>query len=366
MLPVSGRWAAGLRQNHRPIHRIQLAKTGTVLLDYLKVESGSVTKDAGQAPRTFATVTMADTSAATAQLCTPFGYRLRFYRGLQYPDNTQEMILYADLDIVASSFSRPDNTLTMQLADVSAIIAGDTIPGPVTPPGLASAQEAITWLIGRSQYYGPDVDVADSTGAAKPIAADWAADGDPWDAVEQLADAIGAECYFTPARTPVLRPVPSLKTTPDALLYALDGGTVTEIESTLDRAPNVVYVWGAPQANGKQARGVAYDTSPSSPTSINSAYGQVVSVIQRPSPLTSAQAQSAAAAMLRRVQGKVRTVRLQAIPDCSLEPGDTVELRFAGGAIERHIIQSVTIPIGGHDAMEITTRTTAYTAGGWP
>lgn len=366
MLAVSGRWAAALRSNHQPIHRVQLWRTSSLLIDNLRVESGAVTKDAGRYPRTTATVTIADTSPAVAQLLTPFGYRLRFYRGLKYPDNTTEVVLYADLDIVRSTFTRPENSLTLELVDPSGIIAGDTLPGPTRPPDVTSAQDAITWLIGRSQYYGPDVELADSTGAARPIAPDWVADGDPWDSVEQLADAIGAEAFFTPARAPVLRPVPPIKTSADAQLYTRDGGTVTDLESVLERAPNIVYVWGAPQANGKPARGVAYDNDPNSPTNLDAAYGQMVSVINRPTPLTTAQANAAAATMLARVRGKVRNVTLQAIPDPAIEPGDTVQLRFASGALERHVVQSITIPIGGHDHMTVTTRTTAYTTASWP
>lgn len=372
MLATSPRWAPALRANHAPVHRIELWRQGTLLIRDLKVESGTVTKDASAAPRTSATLTVADTSPATAQVLTPFGYRLKFYRGLRYPDNTTELVLYADLDIVRSRFSRPSNRLEVTLSDPSALIAGDILPGPFRQANImSSAQDTITWLIDRSVFYQPaNATLVDSTAETLPLSADYVVDGSPWDCVEQLADTIGAECYFRPDRWAVLRPVPSLKSTPDALLYALAGGTVTAIDSELSRGPNVVYLWGAPLASGKASRGLAMDTDPNSPTYISApGYGRVVVVETRPNPLTAAQAQSAATALLRRVQGKVRTVTVDAIPDPSLEPGDTVQVRYANGKTERHVIQSVSLPIGGgagEDVMTVTTRTTAYTTAGWP
>jgi hypothetical protein len=82
--------------------------------------------------------------------------------------------------------------------------------------------------------------------------------------------------------------------------------------------------------------------------------------------MTPAQAQSAAVALLRRIQGRVRSVSLDAVPDPAIEPGDTVAIRFAGGAVERHLVQALTIPFGADETMQVSTRTTTYTTGGWP
>jgi hypothetical protein len=366
MLSVSGRWAPAHRVNHHPVYRVELWRGDTRQLASVAVESASINKDMGSAPRTTATVTVADTTPAIAPLLTPFnGNRLKLYAGIVYPDNVPETILIADLDIVRSSFNRPDSTFTLECADPSARIAGDTLPAPSALASI-SAQDAIANLIRRTAFHGTHA-LSDGTGAARPLSLDWQADGNPWDAAEQLTDSLGADLYFTPARIPVLRPLPTLKATPDATLYALADGTVTMIDSVLERCPNTVYVWGAPDpGTGKQSRGLAMDTNPASPTYVYSGYGRVVQIEDRPTPMSTAQAQAAAQALLQRIRGRTRTVTLQAVPDPALEPGDTVQIRFAGGALEMHLIQSIDIPFGGEASMSITTRTTAYTTAAWP
>jgi hypothetical protein len=134
MLAVSGRWAASLRQNHTPIHRVELWRTSTLLIPDVPIESASVTKDASQSPRTTASVQVADTSSRVAQLMTPFGNRLRFYKGLKYPDNTTEMVRVADLDIVGSNLSKgAETTLSVECADPAQRIGEDSPIRPAPP-----------------------------------------------------------------------------------------------------------------------------------------------------------------------------------------------------------------------------------------
>lgn len=367
MIPVSARWAGAVSGNHRPLHSFELWRTGTRLIANLAVTGGEVSKDASSWPRITASLTVADTTAATLSLLTPFGGRVRIYRGIGYPDNTREMLLLGDLDIVSARFTRPGGELELQLADPSAAISGDQLTGP-RPMVNTTVGDAIADLIAGAAYYGTKA-VTDQTSNSQTVrtAADYSVDGDRWDAIEQLADQCSAECFFTPARVPVLRPEPVLKPSPDALLYAGDGGTVTAMTSELSRAPNAVVVYGGPDATGKQIRGVAWDADPSSPTYTGSAYGRVVLVEDRPAPFASAAAANAAAAsMLGRARTGVRAVEIECVPNPALEPGDTVEVRFVNGAKEKHLIRSVSVPLGPADRMTLRCSTTAYSTAGWP
>lgn len=364
MLTVSPRWAPAHRASHRPISRVEVWRTSSRLIADLKVESAAISKDATSTIRASASVTVADLTPATAQLLTPFGNRLRFYAGIKYPDNTTEMILVADLDIVASTLTLPDATLHLDCVDPAGIIGQDETSGPITPPA-ADSQGVIQWILGGAMYYGGKALPAALPVTNPPIPADWNMSGDRWDAVEQLADAMGCECFFDVNRNPILRDVPPIKPTPDATLYALDGGTVTRIVSGLSRSPNVVTVLGAPDATGKQSRGLARDDNPSSPTYRRGAYGRVTLHETRDTVLSQAGADSAAAALLRRVQGKTRTVELSAVTDPAIEPGDTVMVRYTSGSLERHLVQSVSFPLGAEE-MTVGTRTLDYKTFGWP
>ena len=367
MLTVSPAWAPRLATNHSPTYRFELWKTSTQLIGYLAVTAGTLSKDASAYPRTTASLTVADTSAATARLCTPFGARVRIFRGVTYPDNTVERPMLADLDIVKSTFTRPDGLLELELADPAAAVAGDVLPGPL-PKGNILVGDLIQSILANTTFYGSKVLTSTAPYAALiRTPADYVLDGDKWDAIEQLADAAAAECFFDVDRAPVLRPEPVLKGTADAQLYALGGGTVTAISSELTRAPNAVYLYGGPDANGKQIRGIAWDAVSSSPTWVGGAYGRVGMVSQRPAPFgTVAQANTAAANLLARVQRAVRTVELEAVPNPAIEPGDTVEVRFANGQLEKHLVTAVDIPLGGPDDMRVRCATTAYTTAGWP
>lgn len=365
MITVSSKWAGGHRVNHTPTYRVELWRTSTRLIADLKVESATVVKDASRYPRITANVSVADTSPSTAQLCTPFGNRLRFYAGIRYPDNTKEEVLVADLDIVSSRFNRPAGTLDMECADPSQRIAEDLIVAPYNAANFGYVQSAIQLLLTRTNWHNRQ-EAIDSTGTPVALPADWAASGDPWDSIEQLADSIGAECFFRPDRVPILQPIPAVKSTADATLWALTGGTVTAINSELIRSPNVVYVNGAPnETTGKFNRGVAYDNLSTSPTYIGGAYGRVVLVEDRPAVLSAAQANAAALALFNRVRWRTRTVTIDAVTDPAIEPHDTVQIRFAGGSYELHGVVSLAIPLGAEE-MTVTCRSAQFTEGGWP
>lgn len=367
MLPVSPKYAAIVAVNHGPAFHFELWRTGTKLIGDLKVTGGTITKDASSWPRITGSIDVADTSAQAVQLLTPFGGRVRVSRGVTYPDRTTELLMIGDLDIVATRFSRPDNTLTLDLADPSAAVSGDLLPGPRSYPST-TVRDAITDLIAGAAFHGSHT-LTDQTSNSQTVttAGDYSVDGDRWDAIEQLADQCAAECYFTPERAPVLRPEPVLAASPVARLHTGAGGTVSAMTSELVRAPNVVILYGGPDATGKQIRGTAYDANPSSPTYYRGAYGKVVLVESRPAPFPSAAAaNTAAASMLGRVQTGVRTVELQCVPNPALEPGDTVEIRFPNGAKELHLIRSLDIPLGPEDTMAVRCSTTAYTTAGWP
>lgn len=370
MIPVSAKWAPALRANHQPTSRVEVWRTSSQLIPELRIESATIGKDSGAYPRTTASVTVADLSPSTAQLLTPFGSRLKFYSGIKYFDNTTEMILIADLDIVSSRLSLPAGTLELECADPSGLISAQDTGGPIRPAsGDLDALTMLVWILyNRAWYYGERLpSMPGGTPASPLLPADWNIDGDPWDAIEQLADSMGYECYFGPDRRPVLRPTPVLAATPVAQLYTGAGGSVTVLESGLSRATNILYLYGAPDAAGVVRRGVASDNAdPSSPTYAGGAYGRVITRESRPVIFaTAGQANAAAASLLSRMQGRVRSLDLQAVTDPSIEPGDTVGIRFTGGTVEKHIVGAVEIPLGAGE-MRVRTGTTAYTSAGWP
>lgn len=367
MLTVSGSWAPAITANHRPALRFELWKGTRQLIGNLPVSEGSVRKDAAGTPRVTADIRIADTSPAVAQLCTPFGSRIRIFRGLTYPDNVTEMPLLADLDIVYARSARPSNDLTVTLADPVTAISGDQYDTPLSMPNT-TVRDAIARILATRAYFGGRVPSGVAPAADTTLtAADYNVEGDPWDAIEQLADSAGAECYFTPDRNPILRTEPILKASPDATLYALTGGTVTAMDSELTRSPNVLYLWGAPNAAGKQIRGVAADTDAASPTYVYGPYGRVVARETRPTPFPNQTvANQAAASMLGRLQRGVRAVTVECVPNPAIEPGDTVSIRFVNGSIEKHLVRAVIIPTSPSDRMTVECSTTSYTTQGWP
>jgi len=102
---------------------------------------------------------------------------------------------------------------------------------------------------------------------------------------------------------------------------------------------------------------VAYDDNPSSVTRWAGPFGQVPRFYDSSFLRTEAQALAAAQAMLARSIGLPYTVDFSMIPNPALEPLDVIGIDVEEpGAWERHVLDTLTIPLIARRSMRATTR----------
>lgn len=247
-------------------------------------------------------------------------------------------------------------TLPLQLVDRSAKVAQDRFTVPAQTVSGALTVTEIRRLIQESLGLG--VAVVDYTGSAK-VAPVLDIEQERWaDGVEKLADSLGAEVFFDPLGTGVIRYQPTLA---DPVVWVVSsgaGGILVERGDELDRE---AVVNGAP-VRGERTDGTApvmatvWDTDPASPTYYLGPLGRKpMPVYSSPLLTTVAQCEAVSAARLARRKGSHAKVTMSEITNPALEAGDVVALRDEGVVVP-HIIDKVTVPFSPGAAQPLDTR----------
>jgi hypothetical protein len=136
----------------------------------------------------------------------------------------------------------------------------------------------------------------------------------------------------------------------------VDGVMVQEstIFSRRDQFNAVAVRW----QNAKNVGGLVYivDADPDSPTYYDGPFGR------KPRPeetvdtiTTEAQAIEYARSLLEQYKGKTRGIDLGLLHNPLLEPGDVVAVYLTDGSAERHVIDSISLPLAG-GTMTLQTR----------
>lgn len=224
---------------------------------------------------------------------------------------------------------------------------------------------------GERRYSGPTVDVigriaSDALGHTVPVLdlgvpqldvlPQTVFDGDPWQAIEDLADAAGAEAFFDDTDRLVYRPQPEIGT-PATTLAVGDAGTITGYRISLTRAPNVVRMEFQHPAGGRDVVGTAQATGHADPAG---RYGPFRVTETRTGAVTPAQALAAARAFLTRAGGMLRAVEIDAAPHPGIQIGDTIGVQLVTGETELHRVIGVRLGLATGDGMTITTRSTPW------
>jgi len=135
-------------------------------------------------------------------------------------------------------------------------------------------------------------------------------------------------------------------------------GVMVEAEEALDRTGvyNGVLVVGQNSAVDAPVSALVYDNAFDSPTRWGGPFGKVVHVEQSTAVQNTSQAQAAAEALLDKKLGLTRSITLTISPNPALEAGDIVDVAFADGRRERHVIDALTCDLGPEGAQSLVTR----------
>lgn len=349
----SERFSRALLEPHVPVSVVELHRTdGTVqVLDHT---GGSVSVDRGNAIRRTCSVTVPDTSLipTNPQDATAiYGSRLRILRGILHAEGDTELVPLGMFRVDDVDGDPDEGPVTIQGKDLAAIVADDKFQAPYSTRTDTAAVTSITAIIQRSL---PDA-VIDATAAADATLGvrTWDAQADPWAAVQEIATAIGAECYVDADGQFVIAELPDIVEADIAWqVDAGEGGALISANRGFSREGmfNVVVASGEnTESNTAPVSATVADDDPSSPTYYLGPFGRVPTFYSSATLTSSGQCIAAATKILRASVKPNATADITALPNPLLEPGDVIRVRYGNGDKELHQVHSfsVGLELGG-------------------
>lgn len=361
MYAVSANFLTALRSSHTVRVQVDAYRGGSLVASDLPVAGGSVAVDATSDVRRQLDLTIADPTLApkagdTTGPLTPFGTELYVRRGIAFPNGTVEWVPLGWFRIQQVSASLGLDALKVQGVDRSRTVADAKFLTPTQSVTTNTVPNEIKRLV---QQAIPGAVFTDTTGSTSSTP-DLVWEQERWPAISDLARSIGAEVFFDADGKCLLRAVPSISNAVAWYVDAGEGGVMVSgsQETSRESTYNGVVATGERTDQFAAYTSTKTDDDPASPTYWLGPYGQVPYFYTSASITTQAQADAAASGLLARTKGLTRSVSLSSIPNPALDAGDVVQVVFPDGTYERHIVDSLTIPLDPSEAMPIGTRST--------
>lgn len=355
MYAVTSTFLSALRQAHTVIVQVDAYLGATLIAEDMPISGGSVTISGGTGVRRQLTCTVTDRDLWSTLDVT--GVELRAYRGLRYPSGDTEMAPLGVFSLDAQAMSvGPTGGIEIQTApDRWARVQRAAFEQP--SPAVASNQirTEIERLVTLAVSGLTVSNVATSTATVGPLV--W--DQDRAAAVIDLATSIGAEVFFDVDGGLVIKDAPLLGQPPVWNVDASESGVLVSGDRVRDRARTYNVVVAYPTnltGSAVYAPVVAADTDPTSRTYVNGPFGRVPYRYTSPAMTTSGQALVAAKALLNRVKAVNAQLSVEAVVNPALDRGDVITVLTPDGTSERHLIDSLTIPLDVAGTQQIVTR----------
>jgi hypothetical protein len=384
LYPISDVMAAALRRSQVVKTTVDVWFNGSFVVT-LPVIGGSVTVDRTAATRRQCSITIgSDTFVplyANSPLA-PYGAELRLFTGITYQDGSDEQVPLGVFRIQDVKWSEETGSLpTVVGFDRSkrAIDADFLMPADLSGRyAVAAIKQIVTEAV-------IDCDVlVDPTLVDYVLPGGSVFDSKRWDAVQTMANGMGAEAYFDVYGNLVINRIPALTqdTAQSAAVWTVDAGENGVLVSaargvTRTGVYNVVAAQGvAADGDGAPPMGFAADTDPRSPTYWGPAsalpYGPYEhtpfgwSVYRYTNNLmtTPEQCTTAAAGQLANFLGLARSLDFTCVPNPALDGGDIVLVKYLSGQTELHLLDRISIPLGPGDTFGGSTRTLTYQSSG--
>jgi hypothetical protein len=353
MYPRSKKFDQTILSNNIHAKSVLRAVNGTRVVDLL-VTDGQISQNDESAVRRTIDCDVVDPTGelivATAKdLLAPLsGTLLYAYRGLVYPDGTEEMIPVGvftptDLNIYDSGGSFH---MALKGADKAHLAAKTRLLNPYYIANGTNAVNAIIALLGQ-------VGITNVYAEATTLTVGYTLyeEGtDVWEQVNKLAESIGYEVWYDANGQLTLRRIPSQSVDSPAVWEFVEGEW--SIINYLDKKVsdedswNYVVVIGNNPLNSLPIREVAFDNDQRSPT-YTDGVSNVRAIVRKYSSITnSASARAAATALLEKGAGLQEFLQISCIPHPAFEVGDVVYVKRTNAKIDgKYVITKVSLPL---------------------
>ncbi len=285
--------------------------------------------------------------------------RLLINVGYTLPDNTREVFELANLGLRTRPVSRPASTVRLAAASDEAR-AQDYRAMFWAGMERGGINEAVKWLAGYAVFpETPSVQSAYGAGYGKASLAEIEVNigDDYWSLMDDAAARTGTRVYCDEKRVWQVAPRLTAAGTVQHHLTVGENGTIINADAALDREEwfNAVclrYRWNDAANNEHIVYGLAQVTT--GPYATGSV-GHKVYFEEIPRAVSPAAANSAAAAKVRNLVTRGRSLSITAAAAYWLRPGMTVAVTLPTGPTSNHLVQAVTFrPLEG--LMTVTTR----------
>jgi hypothetical protein len=221
-------------------------------------------------------------------------------------------------------------SIKVHAVDLSLSIKRNVWQMPFTVPGGMNYGDAVQAMVKDRLPSQTDFSIASTTTVLPEVVVyGLAQGGDPWQDIQDLATAIGYECFFDPRGVFTFRPVPDPRQGVPVWVFDENSNpTVVEVSRELsdEQTFNHIIVVGQSSSSQNPVTAEAFDNDPSSQTYILGDYGEVTQRLTFPLVITQDQAQATANALLLNSLGAADTVTITCVPMPALEPGDVVKI----------------------------------------
>lgn len=148
---------------------------------------------------------------------------------------------------------------------------------------------------------------------------------------------------------------------PEQIVWEVNAGLMgvqTNAARRISRegVPNAVVVTGEGPDENIPIRAVAVDSNPNSPTHFSGRFGRIPRFFHSPILTVQGAAEKAAVGMLQRAIGLPYNVDLASVVNPALDPFQAIRVRYKNGDRDKHLVETVTIPLEAATGMRIGTR----------
>ena len=367
MYPVSAAFRAAVRASHIAISRAEIWSSGT-LLGTIPIETGTVKINTQSIQRRTAALFLraprgSSLIPATAvDELSPFGNELRLYRGVQYPDGTQELAPLGVFLITNSKIIDGADAVQIEVdgGDRSLYVSNNKWTQPYQMAAGLLVTAITTAILDR--YPDAIINVPATINASiNQQVLGTSSGGDPWADLVSIAQTAGYDLFLDALGQFTLQAFPSIDgLTVDVSYVESQGNPVTEVEADTDTFQTyngIIYV-GAGSNITTPIRVEAWDTDPASPTYRFGKFGQRPQMIVQSLIYDANQALVAATALLTRSLGATQLVSWKQVPNPAADGFDVVFLQNTGTKMNRVvIIDTIDIPLEPTGEAQVKART---------
>lgn len=362
MWPVSRNFLQALRGSHEVVVRGTVYFDGVETKKDLAFDAGSVEVDGSSlVRRTISGVGVVaedgDTDAL-GEILSVYGAELLIERGIRYPTGRRELVPIGRfrIDGVEEDLATPGR-LVVRGNDLAVRILDDRFLSPRAGSRGLTISEQIERLVLQAV---PGASFLDYIGGVsqETIGRGIVWEEDRLEAIASLAKSVGAVFYARPDGSFAISPVKGFESAAKWTIRSGDRGVLLggTRERTRENVRNAVKAVGSSTSSGAPPWAIRSDDDPGSPTYINGPFGRVSAVYTSPHIRSATQARAAAEAILSKSLGLQSSLSLTSIVNPALDAGDRIDVVLPSGRTERHIVDSLSVPLTISDSMTISTR----------